>query len=932
MENGGKRAPIVVALTVLVLLLWTVRTEASSFRVARVSEIDSPKRVTCNQEFSVAVTFEYASKVLVDVGIFEEETLRVVQSLTLISGFFGPGNVTFVFNLAAPDTAGVWRLMAATRAWWANSWFSDPGQGEKAFAVEVVSENRFWLNLTSSYAFHVDNLRYEPKDGHDVEILLLRGQHMVLAEPMRPIREGVRHVFDRWSDGVQSNPRVVNLFHDTKLGALYRTQYLLTVDSEFGDPIGGGWYDQDSTAFFAVPSEVGAGTVGVLNFKNVFDRWEGDWSGQESTAAVQMLSPKRVHALWRREQELSLGPTTGLASFSLVLASLFFFIRGARRRCFGRKLSFRLFGRQRIMLAVAVWFMMSSIAITPSLAGGNVTTKVGETYWRHWENVESDTCIIWLGGGIEGPPLIVNPYWLESYNTMRFVQDLARYYSVLTLERGSSTIFQTALNRTIRAEFYPSMLIHDAKAWATSAGYRYVYVVGYSVGGIAAAREATIEDPEAWSSPNGIVLITVPLEPFVQYASLLRANHLILYGTEMTKSYVDSGRSFYESTPARGQYEDHWLHKEFRIINDVAHEVWTIARTGRYDSEAISVTVNFIERSKSLQLERRKPLLRDASRNLTSSLPTNTQVRVALTDASPPQVVPLGEVFHVSATIRWQKPSNAQGWIVLYSSDADTILSVRQLSAAENGFGKITLLAEAPNRNTHMSLSLLVLFSDNDRWAIPTGDYSLFVKVLVSDSVDLIVKTTLPRIQVGINGASYTSDDMGIVKVAVVRGYCVVEIPPITYLTSRERAIFEGWRDGLHPARRTLKVTQSLQVEALFRLQYYISASSEVGHVAGGGWYDQNATATITVSPPMIRDRVNGTLVIHRFNGWSLDPRDRNVVLTMVVTKPTEVEARWLKVTHGEKEDITVYALEVFASFLLLVVSMAFARTRRGLG
>ena len=928
MQHGEKKALAAVTVTFLALMLWAVPAEAVSFRVARVSEIDYPRRVTCRQEFSVAVTFEYASRVLADVGVLEEETLRVVQSLTLISGFFGPGNVTYVFNLTAPDAPKVWRLIAATRAWWADSWFSDPNQGEKAFAVEVISEDRFWLNVTSSYVFHVDGLRYEPENDREVGILLWRGQHTVFVEPVRPVCEGVRHVFDRWSDGVQSNPRVVNLFLDIRLTALYRTQYHLTIGSEHGDPIGGGWYDQNTTAWFAILPEVKDGVLGILDAKHVFDRWEGDWSGQGPIAAIQMLSPKNVHAVWRTEQEFSPGPLSRLASFSLVLTSLLFVVRGARRRCLGRKLSFRVFGKRQIMIALTVWFIMNSVAITPSSAGGSVSTvKVGETYWRHWENVESDTCIIWLGGGIEGPPLIVNPYWLESYNTMQFVQDLARYYSVLTLERGSSTIFQTALNRTIRAEFYPSELIHNAKSWATTAGYRYVYLVGYSVGGIAAAREATITDKEGWSSPNGIVLITVPLEQFIPYANLLKANHLILYGTEMTKSYIDSGRIFFESTPDRGQYSDHWLHKEFRIINDVAHEVWTIAKTGRYDSEAITVTINFIEQSKSLQLERQKPLLRNAS-NLTSSQPRHTQVRVALTEAAVPEVVPFGEIFCVSATIHWQKPSKAQGWITLYSSEKDTILSVRQLSDLENGSARVTLLARAPNDNAFMNLDLLVLCSDNDRWAIPAGNYSLPVRVLVRDTVDLIIKTTVPGIQMRINGILHTSNNIGVVKVGVVRGHSVVEAPPIAYLTDRERAIFEGWRDGPYPVKRTVKVTETCQIEAFFRLQYYVSASSEVGHVAGEGWYDQNATATITVFPPMMLDHVNETLAIYKFNGWSLDPKERSVALALAVTKPTEAQARWLKVTYEEKEDFAMYASEVLASLSLFVVSVAFSRRK----
>jgi len=929
MEHGDRRALAAIPLAFLVLLLWAVPTEASAFRVARVTEIRYPMRVVCKQEFSVAVMFEYASKVLVDVGILERETRRVVQSFTLISGFFGPGNATFVFNLTAPDACGVWDLIATTRAWWENSWFSDPNQGEKAFAVEVISGDRFWLNVTSGYAFQVNGLPYEPKNGREVGILLRRGQHIVFADPVRPIRDGVRQIFDRWSDGVRSNPRIVNLYNDVTLTALYRTEYLLSVNSEYGNPTGEGWYDQNSTAWFAVLPEVRDATFGVLVTKNLFDRWEGDWSGRGPIASIHMSSPKRVHALWRRELELSPGPLAHLFTFSMIFASLLLLIRGVMNRRVDRESSFGIFRRRRIMLAMAIWLMASSIVITPSTAGESLATiKVDGTYWRYWKNIESDTCVIWLGGGIGRLHLIINPYWLESYNTMQFVQDLARYYSVLTLESGSSTITQSALNRTIHAEFYPSMLIRNAKAWATSAGYRYVYLVGYSVGGIAAAREAAISDREGWSSPNGIVLITVPLDELMPYARLLKANHLILYGTEMTRSYVDSGRDFFESTPTREQYDSHRLNKEFRIINNVAHEVWTIARTGQYDSEAIAVTVSFIEQSKALELEKQKPLIRDASRNRASSLPTDKQARIALTEATVPQVVPPGEMFRVSATAHWQKPKMTQGWVALYSPETDTVLSTRRLSNLENGSERVTLVTRAPNNDMCMSLNLLVLCSDNDQWAFPAGNFSLSLKILVSEAVDLIIKTTIPRIQVRVNGALHVADYMGIVRTTVIGGHSVVEVPSVVYLTNHERAIFEGWKDGQHPAKRAIKIAESCQIEAFFRLQYYVSASSEVGYITGEGWYDQNATAMIAIFPPMVQNLMNGTLVTHRFDGWSLDTKERNVILTLVVRRPTEVQARWSKVAAEEKPDFTMYILEVLVSLTILIISLVLARDR----
>ena len=926
-----RRVPVVITAVLLALASCTVSCRGVSFLVARVVEVDCPRHVPCGQDFSVKVTFEYAGRVLADIGILEEETLRVVQSLTMISGFLGPGNATFVFNLTAPDAPGIWRLIATTRAWWANSWFSDPVLGQMAFAVEVVSEPMFWLNITSIHSFEVDGLRHDPRDSQEMAILLRRGRYTLFAEPVNSVSAGVRRVFDRWSDGVRSNPRTINLFHDTRLSAIYRTQFLLIVDSEHGEPIGGGWYDQHGTALFALLPEVKSQSLGFLEAKHVFDGWKGDWSGHAPIASIRMDSPKRVGALWREDISLPLWNVTRPLSIIMVLASLFLILRGLKKTGFmtGRKPSLRKLRNRAFALVVAVWLLVGATTTVTSRVneGSTTTVRVGETRWTHWWNPESDTCILWLGGGIEGPPLIINPYWLESYNTMQFVQDLAKYYSVLTLETGSSAIHQTALKRTIRAEFYPSRLIHDAKQWATEAGYRYVYLVGYSVGGIAAVREATIIDREGWASPNGVVLITVPLDPFLPYANLLKANHLILYGTEMTKSYVDSGRIFFESTQPEGQYDDYWLHKEFKVVNSVAHEVWTIAKTGRYDSEATALTVDFIEQSKSLQVERRKAHLRDALRNLTGSVPVDPRIRVELTDVAHPHVVAPSMILRLSATIHWQKTAGARAWAILYSPEAGTVLSVRQLPDLESGSFRAVLLTRAPTKETLMRLNIVVLCGDDRTTTFPMGNFTSSLQIPVSSMVDLIIKTGVPRIQAKVNGVLHVADDIGVVRTHVPRGHNTIEVPLIAQLTSSRRVAFDGWGDGAYPSGRTVRLERSLQVEAYFRTQYYISASSEFGRVVGGGWHDQNASATITVSPPMIQDRTDSRMIIYKFAGWSPGDASGNMTLTVAIAGPLELQARWLRIVYGE-EDVTMRALEFFASLSFLVLSIVLAKTR----
>jgi len=917
-----------ILIVVLFPMLLAVPSQGSPFLVARVADLDYPKRVTPRQEFCVNVTFEYASRVLADAGILDEESARVLQSLTLISGFYGPGNVTFSFSLTAPESSRVWRLVVATRAWWAGSWFSDPNSGTRAFSVEVITGNQFWLNVTSGVRFEIDGVRYDPSTGEQSAILFDPGSHIIYAEETKVIGDGVRLVFDRWSDGIRSNPRALNLFQDVRLTAIYRTQYLLSVHSDHGEPVGGGWYDENSNASFAVLPEVRIPEAGIMRSNHVFVRWTGDGTGQRLMESVLMNGPKEIHAVWRGEIEMPTWISLNLLSLSMVLASIFFIIQGARIRPARvvRKLNLLAMRKQNATLIVLA-LLFVCLSITPIEAIGNISIiRLGATSWRHWEKPGSDTCIIWLGGGTEGSPLWINPYWLESYNTMQFVQDLARYYSVLTLEEGSSAVSQTALKRVIKAEYYPSTVIHDARKWVAAAGYQYVYLVGYSVGGIAVAREATVVDPETYSSPNGIILITVPLEPLVPYAGLVKANHLVFCGTEMTKSFIDFGKIYYDSTPAEGEYSGHWLHKELHVIDKVAHEVWTIAETGRYDSKAIEIVVNFIERSRSLQFEKQRAFLHNASTTSTES-PTNAQVKIELAKINVPRVIRPNEVFTIPVTARGRVPNKTKAWIILHSFDASSILSVRDLSLLEDGYLNLTLFCRAPDRETQLQLRITSLCAENDLLAFPAGNHSATIAPLVTEKATLRIKTFLPGIPLKLDGASFTTGSDGILCVNVVPGHHLVEAPSLFYLTSEKRAIFETWSDGMQASTRAVRISEDYSLEAFYRTQCYVSTLTQFGKTAGEGWYDYNSAATITISPIVIQDRINERSVIHRFDGWSLGTQDRTASLSIAVTEPLKIEARWATITIEKEKNVIDLTGPLMAS-LFLVISVAFWRKR----
>ncbi|MFC1875219.1 caspase family protein [Chloroflexota bacterium] len=114
---------------------------------------------------------------------------------------------------------------------------------------------------------------------------------------------GTRYFFASWDDGDTSASRTIS--QGGAYTASYKTQYLLTIESAYGEPEGAGWYDADSTALIQVASIEGATT------KYIFTGWSGDFSEDTATASVIMDEPKTVATNWRIEYLLTIESAYG---------------------------------------------------------------------------------------------------------------------------------------------------------------------------------------------------------------------------------------------------------------------------------------------------------------------------------------------------------------------------------------------------------------------------------------------------------------------------------------------------------------------------------------------------------------------------------------------------------------------------------------------
>ena len=108
-----------------------------------------------------------------------------------------------------------------------------------------------------------------------------------------------RHTFTGWTDNNTplSSSQAVTLTYaggPRILIASFKSQYLLTVISPYGNPKGGGWYDSGANASFSVTSPVDHGNL----TRRVFLAWNGNSNSTSPITSLTMDSPKTVIATW----------------------------------------------------------------------------------------------------------------------------------------------------------------------------------------------------------------------------------------------------------------------------------------------------------------------------------------------------------------------------------------------------------------------------------------------------------------------------------------------------------------------------------------------------------------------------------------------------------------------------------------------------------
>jgi hypothetical protein len=169
------------------------------------------------------------------------------------------------------------------------------------FDVQGISADRA--------AMTIDGTRYAGNDLPKTLWLEYRSSHTIsVYASVPPATEGTRYTFLQWSDSRSNETsRTIVLTDDIQSSyvAKYRTQYLLTVKSDYGSPQGGGWYASGTNVTISVVSPIFMpGLMGSLGARRTFVMWEssdGKYQSSNQTASVVLQAPMTVVAVWRED-------------------------------------------------------------------------------------------------------------------------------------------------------------------------------------------------------------------------------------------------------------------------------------------------------------------------------------------------------------------------------------------------------------------------------------------------------------------------------------------------------------------------------------------------------------------------------------------------------------------------------------------------------
>jgi len=165
----------------------------------------------------------------------------------------------------------------------------------------------FLTNVNDPVEIKVDNLlKHTPFDTS----WYAGTEHSISIESPQYPSSDVKYIFQGWSDNGDTTHFVVPV-SDTVFQCNLNTEFLLTIQSDYGTAIGQGWHKKDTLVTISIDSLVSEGDT----TRYLFDSWQGTgenaYTGPERTVQLVMGGPVVEVAHWRTQYYLNIDSPFG---------------------------------------------------------------------------------------------------------------------------------------------------------------------------------------------------------------------------------------------------------------------------------------------------------------------------------------------------------------------------------------------------------------------------------------------------------------------------------------------------------------------------------------------------------------------------------------------------------------------------------------------
>jgi len=563
---------------------------------------------------------------------------------------------------------------------------------------------------------------------------------------------------------------------------------------------------------------------------------------------------------------------------------------------------------------------------------------IGRAEWYYWKNSRSDTCLVWLGGGKAfADHVTINPYYLESFNTMRYIQDLSTQYSVLALYKGPDIeyVYEAKSRVSVLSYYDNSKFLREIYDWIRENGYTYSYLVGYSTGGTVVGYELAVRDRNTWTSPNGGIIVSgrvnqpmknwrgTSLYESAAHARKIQANILLLYGRIWSEDLWPQGREYYENAPDDGWIGGRWHHKEWHLFNESGHEVWTREQTGIYDPTAFHITVKFIEKSKTLSLKSEEEAIIKAVTGSTSVF--DTQSGACIADIESPKKAHPSQLLNLKVTVKYSFREETRIATALWDIESENLVSASERIVQGDGVDEHVQSAYAPSNEKNWSLAAIVITWSKDQIFVTKP---ILLEVAISNKHLLSIQTGYSNISITVDDVTYRTDREGKAQTEVEPGVHTIETQEFAPLDEGSRLVFRNWQDDANSNRITVNINDDETLSPVYIRQYLVTVNSSYAETEGAGWHNENTRVRIAISPESLKKTAGIFQEEYAFESWSGDAIGVDPQIEIIVDRPKLVVATW---RTGYDSLIQTIVLLSIAISVALSVFFGYRSLRRNL-